>query len=161
MFAHNRPRYALQDELPPSIDHLATESALPLLTHNVSANAMLFNSPAARPKPLALNWDDRDLPEEVRGVHGGFDVIIMADVTYNTASFPVLVRTLASLINLSAPDRPPIVVLGYKERDSEERTLWTMVRDIGVTFEQVRTREGAGREPVEIWIGSCNSSVHV
>ena len=51
--------------------------------------------------PLALDWDDETLPEEVRTV-GTFDAIIMADVTYNTSSFPILVRTLDALIRLSS-----------------------------------------------------------
>ena len=93
------------------------------------------------------------LPSEVMAVEGGFDVIIMADVTYNTASFPALVRTLSRLLRLSPPDHPPIVVLGYKERDPEERTLWDMAKGIGVSFERVGERIGAGRDPVEIWIG--------
>ena len=79
----------------------------------------------------------------------------MADVTYNTASFPSLVRALSSLLRLSPPERPPVVLLGYKERDPEERTLWDMVKAIGVSFEKVGERIGAGREPVEIWIGTC------
>ncbi|PIL25291.1 hypothetical protein GSI_13180 [Ganoderma sinense ZZ0214-1] len=128
------------------------DSALPLLTHNVATNGILFKDPL-RPQPLALDWDEETLPSEVRTVEGGFDVIIMADVTYNTASFPALVRTLSRLLRLSPPDRPPIVVLGYKERDPEERTLWDMAKGIGVSFERVGERIGAGRDPVEIWVG--------
>ena len=131
----------------------SSESALPLLGHNVLTNGSLF-IPPARPTPLSLNWDDETLPAEVHAV-GGFDAIIMADVTYNTASFPSLVRTISSLIRLSPPTRSPVIVLGYKERDPEERTLWDMVKQIGVTLERVGERQGSGREPVEIWIGHC------
>ncbi len=81
----------------------------------------------------------------------------MADVTYNTASFPALVRTLDALIRLSPPGRSPTIIMGYKERDPEERTLWDMAKTVGVTFERVGERTGAGREPVEIWIGTCIS----
>ncbi|RPD52647.1 hypothetical protein L226DRAFT_460788 [Lentinus tigrinus ALCF2SS1-7] len=129
-------------------------SALPLLQHNITTNANLFSTPSSHPTPLELDWDE-PLPEDVRSVDGGFDAIVMADVTYNTASFPALVRTLDALLHLSPPGRSPTIVLGYKERDSEERTLWEMVKAIGVTFERVGERTGAGREPVEIWIGSC------
>ncbi|KAI0741358.1 putative methyltransferase-domain-containing protein [Daedaleopsis nitida] len=130
------------------------ESALPLLAHNVSTNDSLFIQ-STRPKPLALDWDDESFSEDICAA-GGFDAIIMADVTYNTASFPAFVRTLASLVRLSPPDRLPTIVLGYKERDPEERTLWEMVRGIGVTLERIGEREGAGREPVEIWVGKCD-----
>nr|VWO95929.1 Secreted protein 1 [Ganoderma boninense] len=128
------------------------DSALPLLEHNVTANDPLFKD-SLRPQPLALDWDEETLPSEVLAVEGGFDAIIMADVTYNTASFPALVRTLSRLLHLSPPDHPPIIVLGYKERDPEERTLWDMTKGIGVSFDRVGERIGAGRDPVEIWLG--------
>ncbi|KAI8996624.1 putative methyltransferase-domain-containing protein [Trametes punicea] len=135
------------------------ESAMPLLEHNISANGSLFSSSSTRPRPLVLDWDNEKLPEEVRAIESGFDAIVMADVTYNTASFPSLVRTLSSLIHLSPPSRPPLVVLGYKERDPAERTLWNMTKDIGVTFEQVGERKGAGGQAVEVWIGRCQTGV--
>ena len=75
----------------------------------------------------------------------------MADVTYNTASFPSLVRTLAQLIRLGP--RPPLVLLGYKERDVAERTLWNLVAEIGLKFEKISELTGAGGTPVEIWLG--------
>ena len=80
----------------------------------------------------------------------------MADVTYNTSSFPSLIRTLRSVIDLHDPSRKPeapFILLGYKERDVSERTLWDMARDIGVGFERIGGRDGAGGSPVEIWLG--------
>lgn len=85
----------------------------------------------------------------------------MADVTYNTASFPSLVRTLKSIIALhdsSDKPEPPLVLLGYKERDSAERTLWDMAREIGVDFLQVGERAGMGGQPIEIWLGHVHES---
>lgn len=76
----------------------------------------------------------------------------MADVTYNTASFPSLVRTLSKLLRISA--KPPVVILGYKERDPAERTLWEMAREIGITFDKIGERNGAGGAPIEIWVGT-------
>ena len=83
----------------------------------------------------------------------------MADVTYNTASFPSLIRTLESLTRLRDPhgDRPPpLVLLGYKERDAAERSLWDMAREIGISFESVGARTGAGGNAVEIWMGRAH-----
>lgn len=80
----------------------------------------------------------------------------MADVTYNTASFPSLVRTLNNVIKLhdtSQKQKPPLILLGYKERDAAERTLWELVRKIGIVFTQVGERTGAGGSPVEVWLG--------
>ena len=75
----------------------------------------------------------------------------MADVTYNTASFPSLIRTLASLAK-SDGHTAPLVILGYKQRDPAERTLWKMAADIGLHFIQVGNRTGAGGASVEIWL---------
>ncbi|KAI0280062.1 hypothetical protein BC826DRAFT_1077492, partial [Russula brevipes] len=97
----------------------------------------------------------------------------MADVTYNTSSFPALLRTLASLFALSAlqrhddddgapapestgarEDREPLVVLAYKERDPAERQLWDMMaHGTGVVLECVGKQGGGGGLPVEIWLG--------
>jgi hypothetical protein len=100
----------------------------------------------------------------------------MADVTYNTSSFPALLQTLASLLALSAAhhvaddadDGPrsqeqerddrghnnPLVLLAYKERDPAERQLWDMMaRETGVVLECVGKQAGAGGLPVEIWLG--------
>lgn len=77
----------------------------------------------------------------------------MADVTYNTVSFPSLVRTMARLATPPKGHKMPLVLLGYKERDSAEHTLWPMAAKAGIYFTQVGSRTGAGGEPVEIWLG--------
>jgi protein N-lysine methyltransferase METTL21D len=94
----------------------------------------------------------------------------MADVTYNTSSFPALLRTLTSLLALSdhrhhcvagpgahepvALGSGSLVLLAYKERDPGERELWDMMaRETGVVLECVGKQAGAGGLPVEIWLG--------
>lgn len=91
----------------------------------------------------------------------------MADVAYNTSSFPALLSTLAALLALDDRDddgaeaiavaggaREPLVLLAYKERDPCERRLWGMMaRQVGVALERVGSEAGAGAPPVEIWIG--------
>jgi hypothetical protein len=134
-----------------------TESAMPLLQHNITAN----NSPV---EAAVLDWDEEELPQCVQEC-GAFDIIVyvhlgifaggppivhrMADVTYNTASFPSLVRSLKKLVNLS-PKRPR-VLLGYKERDSGERALWGMAGEAEITLQQVGQIPGGGGMAVEIW----------
>ena len=77
----------------------------------------------------------------------------MADVTYNTASFGALVRTLDNLLRLcESSSNSPMVLIGYKERDAAERTLWDMVSEIGLNLEKVGERVGAGGAPVEVWV---------
>lgn len=81
----------------------------------------------------------------------------MSDVTYNTASFPALIGTLSRLIMFSlsvAPVKPPLIILGYKERDIAERTLWEMAEKIGIHFEKAAQIPGAGGTPVEVWVGT-------
>lgn len=85
----------------------------------------------------------------------------MADVTYNTAAFPSLIRTVSEILRLRSAARTQdprleetMILLGYKERDPAERTLWRMMREIGVALERVDERRGAGGDPVEIWIGT-------
>ena len=64
----------------------------------------------------------------------------MADVTYNSDSFPELVSTMKSLIDLSpASTPPPMFLLGYKQRHPDERVLWDMAeKQAGVHFVKVR-----------------------
>jgi len=123
-------------------------SAMPLLQQNINAN----RSPV---KAGVLDWDDEEFPECVRQCEG-FDVLIMADVTYNTASFPSLVRTLKTLVNLST--RPPQVVLGYKERDTAERALWNMLSEAGLDLKLLGTVAGHGGSPVEVWATDRNDA---
>jgi hypothetical protein len=75
----------------------------------------------------------------------------MADVTYNTASFPPLVRTLSMLMRLGT--KPPLVLLGYKERDEAERTLWDLTSEAALDFKKIGERRGTGGAPVEVWLG--------
>ncbi|KAF9499516.1 hypothetical protein BDN71DRAFT_1463970 [Pleurotus eryngii] len=125
-------------------------SALPLLEHNIEINTALC-FPRRPPIPLALDWDE-ELPDVIQETDGA-ELIVMADVTYNTASFPALVKTLERLVKLSVRSgKQPLILLGYKERDEAERTLWDMVKEIGIDFQKVGEREGAGGFPVEIWI---------
>ncbi|KAF9077962.1 putative methyltransferase-domain-containing protein [Rhodocollybia butyracea] len=134
-------------------------SAMPLLEHNISANSHLFSRASGRPRPEVLDWD-KELPSYTQTLRGQLDAIVMADVTYNTASFPALIRTLTNLIALNAMENPPIILLGYKERDAAERTLWSMAEEIGIHFDRVGERQGAGGAPIEIWIGVVSSTVN-
>ncbi|KAF9266770.1 hypothetical protein L218DRAFT_996333 [Marasmius fiardii PR-910] len=137
-------------------------SAMPLLEHNISRNYHLFLNTHLTPLPKVLDWDE-DLPDFVSNISGNLDVIMylllrdvgtrMADVTYNTSSFPALIRTLSDLISLNPTNKPPVIVMGYKERDAAERSLWDMAQEIDIRFEKVAEMPGAGGIPIEIWIG--------
>ncbi|KAI5984289.1 putative methyltransferase-domain-containing protein [Pisolithus albus] len=132
-------------------------SALPLLQRNISSNNSLLST--VSPEPAALDWEVERLPDAIMSKFDtGLDVIVMADVTYNTASFPALISTLSRLVGFSRSkwaDRRPSILLGYKERDVAERTLWNMAKDAGIDFEQVGVVNGAGGAQIEIWVGNA------
>ncbi|THU93868.1 hypothetical protein K435DRAFT_756958 [Dendrothele bispora CBS 962.96] len=138
-------------------------SAIPLLEHNISINTHLFNSPTAletqnhptriqphTPIPSVLDWDS-PLPEFASSLpgRGNLDLIVMADVTYNTSSFPSLVRTIKDLVQIGSDpsssndngdniqkdenenqhrSNSPLILIGYKQRDLAERELFHMLQ---------------------------------
>ncbi|KAL5492426.1 hypothetical protein ACEPAI_3873 [Sanghuangporus weigelae] len=131
-------------------------SAMELLEVNLSDNAAYWHTPNSSSSSIqlaVLDWNEEDeekqFPTEIQ--ESGVDFIIMADVTYNTASFPSLIRTLSRLSTRA--HRSPSVLLAYKERDPDERRLWDMARGIGLHFDEIGRVPGAGDVPVEIYQG--------
>ncbi|KAG6826763.1 hypothetical protein H0H92_014539 [Tricholoma furcatifolium] len=123
-------------------------TAIPLIEHNIEGNATHLQN--TNLEAAVLDWDE-ELPNFIKEFSDGFDAIFMADVTYNTASFPSLVRTLSRVTCLGK--KSPLVLLGYKERDAAERSLWDLVGDIGLSLQRVGESVGAGGAPVEVWLG--------
>jgi hypothetical protein len=78
-------------------------------------------------------------------------------VTYNTASFPALLRTLSALLDppVLPPGRElPMFLLAYKQRDPGERELWSMLEGKGIKLRQIDEVRGAEEDGrVEIWVG--------
>lgn len=74
----------------------------------------------------------------------------MSDVTYNTSSFPALLKTITKLVEMR---EPPIILLGYKERDEAERGVWNLLGERGIRLEKIGQRLGAANPSVEIWLG--------
>lgn len=154
-------------------------SSMEVMEHNITQNDSLFTTRV--PVALILDWDE-GLPPQVLdvGSRGGFDMIVMADVTYNTSSFPALVNTLSALLALSpksttsdasestadeseitktarnANAEAPLILLAYKQRDPAERELWELLREkTSVQLVQVNALPGTGGEAVEIWVGQA------
>ncbi|VDC02987.1 unnamed protein product [Peniophora sp. CBMAI 1063] len=135
----NAPTKILSTDLPSSIE---------LMDYNVSGNASLY--PIHPPHPIVLDWDDDGIPREVADMEC-IDIIMAADITYNTASYPSLVGTLSRLL---AHSPEAIFLLAYKQRDLTERELWSMVSEhVSITLQKVDDVVGAGGQAVEIWIG--------
>lgn len=74
-----------------------------------------------------LDWE-KDLPSTVR--QRGFDLILVADCTYNPGSAPALVRTLDSLLTTSSE---AIIILATKVRHPSEAVFFDLMMDAGVT----------------------------
>jgi len=49
-------------------------SSMELMNYNIHANTALY--PHCRPTALPLDWDEEELPEAVRDVRGGFDLVV-------------------------------------------------------------------------------------
>jgi hypothetical protein len=77
----------------------------------------------------------------------------MADVTYNTTSFPSLLRTVDSTLRL-APGCE--VVLAYKERHETEREIWGDFEGIGLKMRKIDQVDGFGGAEVEVWLGAVD-----
>ncbi|TDL23856.1 hypothetical protein BD410DRAFT_746742 [Rickenella mellea] len=122
-------------------------SAMEVIDNNISSNSHLY--PDIVPQALVLDWDDEHLPPDLGSK---IDLIIMADVTYNTSSFPSLVATLERLKKVGR--EPPAVLLAYKERDAAERDLWNQVTRIGLELHEIDRVNGAGGAPIEIYFGT-------
>ncbi|KAN0088916.1 putative methyltransferase domain containing protein [Tylopilus felleus] len=139
---------------PGSIVTTDLPSAMPILQDNIASNRALLSK--CTPEAAVLDWDDAELAPPVQvQLEAGLDVIVMADVTYNTASFDALIATLSRLIQhckQKRDGRPPRVLMGYKERHPDERSLWDRAREIGLCFQQIGQVNGAGGNPVEIWL---------
>ncbi|KAF8547475.1 hypothetical protein OG21DRAFT_1378456, partial [Imleria badia] len=107
---------------PGSIVTTDLPSAIPILQYNMRK---------CTPEAAVLDWDH---PFKLSWWPDWTSSCTMADVTYNTASFPALIGTLSRLIQLCKPKgngRPPRVLMGYKERHPDERSLWDRAKDTG------------------------------
>jgi hypothetical protein len=77
----------------------------------------------------------------------------MADVTYNTSSFPSLIRTVDSVLRLVPGCE---VVLAYKERHETERRILGMFESIGLRMRKIDHIYGFGAAEVEVWLGGVD-----
>lgn len=131
---------------------------MPLVEINLASNRSLFE-PQSDVRGLALDWESPSLPSWVYDDASlPVDLVIMADVTYNVAIFPWLLRTVLSVLRPQpsvVQNRPTLVLLAWKERDptGAEKDLWVMAEKEGLKFEMVGADEGHGGMPVEYWVG--------
>ena len=77
----------------------------------------------------------------------------MADVTYNTSSFPSLLRTVDSILRLAPSCQ---VVLAYKERHEAEGEIWGMFEGVGLRMQKIDQVHGFGGAEVQVWLGGVD-----
>lgn len=65
------------------INIINTESAIPLLNHNIASNLSLC--PDNAPKAAVLDWEDEDLPQSVKSL-GNLDVVLYVPSSFPTRS---------------------------------------------------------------------------
>lgn len=132
-----------------------------MIIHPLQSASFVFDfTSSPRPKP---NYGERETPPGLVILRrsqpakiacllpGSLADISAADVTYNTASFPSLLKTLTSLLSHA---RAPKLLLAYKERDPGERELWGLLEQRGVMLELVGKIRGAEEDgQVEIYVG--------
>jgi len=80
----------------------------------------------------SLDWETRPYPEWTTAEH--FDLIVMADVTYNTATFLALADTLEHL--LRSGSKGSRVICCGKRRHDEEEGFWRLVKERGFIVER-------------------------
>lgn len=131
-------------ELSTISESLTTESAMEIMEENVALNGV-----GERVRADVLDWD-APLPKWT----GRVPVVVAADVTYNTASFPALIATLERLLKPQGEEEEtPLLLLAYKQRDASERDLWTMLAARGIGAVMVDKVVGAEEHgQVEIWV---------
>jgi hypothetical protein len=99
---------------------------------NIRLNASQRPGLAQNASFRVLDWEKHPYPEWTRTET--FDLIVMADVTYNTATFEALANTLEHL--LTTGSSAARVICCGKRRHDEEEQFWNIVRKRGFVIDQ-------------------------
>ena len=95
---------------------------------NISAHSHLKRNISFRP----LDWEHRPFPPWTGNEK--FDLIAMADVTYNTATFMALADTLEHLLRTGS--RGARIVCCSKRRHDEEEAFWRIILNRGFAIHE-------------------------
>ena len=106
--------------------------AKPLVEQNIQLNLQQFPHLQRNTQFRELDWETNPYPEWT--VTENFDLIVMADVTYNTATFIALADTLEHLLRHGSKGSK--VICCGKRRHDEEEGFWKLVRKRGFTVEK-------------------------
>ena len=113
--------------LVPSAQVLLTDlpEAMDVLAANI---ALASPAPGATLERCVLEWGAEMLPDAA-ATRRAFDLVLVADCTYNADSLPALVRTLSGLL---ARSDAPVVLVGMKVRHASERAFFGLMEEAGL-----------------------------
>lgn len=119
-----------------------------IVRRNVSSNNPTGSSKVAF---QAVDWED-PLPVALRET--SFDIVLVADCTYNPDSSPALVRTLAAII---ARSPEAIVVIAMKVRHSSEAVFFDLMAEAGFVVHNsttltLPTSDSEEEESVDVYV---------
>jgi hypothetical protein len=103
-----------------------------LIADNIILNSDQFPTLHHHVSFRELDWETRPFPEWT--VQDRFEVIVMADVTYNTATFAPLAGTLEHLLRTGSKGAK--VVCCGKRRHDEEEEFWRIIKNMGFKLDK-------------------------
>ena len=103
-----------------------------LVDKNIHLNASPKNKLTQHASFRVLDWETQPYPEWTSVER--FDLIVMADVTYNTATFVALANLLEHLLKTGS--RGAKVICCGKRRHDEEKQFWKIVGERGFAIDQ-------------------------
>ncbi|KAI9724527.1 MAG: hypothetical protein M1812_000595 [Candelaria pacifica] len=141
---------SLAKQLPNSRILLTDTSEAQALT-NRNIDSFLSSSPTISTISFEiLQWEET-IPEKVAKLN--FDLILVADCTYNPSSVPALVTTLSALIRRSSH---PLIVIAMKVRHESEKNFFDLMakaglKEVGHTIVQLPGAFEDSEEKVDIY----------
>ena len=103
-----------------------------LVEENIRINNDKFNDLKRNAQFRELDWEKKPYPEWTKTEE--FDLVVMADVTYNTATFVPLADTLEHLLRHGAKGAK--VVCCGKRRHGDEEEFWKLVQMRGFILKE-------------------------
>jgi hypothetical protein len=117
----------------PNVEVVMTDlpDAAPLVDENIRINIAQYPHLKRNASFRTLDWEEQPYPEWTTVEK--FNLIVMADVTYNTATFEALVNTLRHLSQTGSKGAK--VICCGKRRHEEEEGFWQLIREKGFVIQ--------------------------
>lgn len=135
------------------------EEALEIATANLAQDYNRLGDSTVEPEYLVLDWTE-ELPSRI--AEKTFNLILVADCTYNSDVVPALVDTLKRLTNKSPK---ALIAVGLKRRHDSESIFFDLMNEAGLKTVEVHTERSGmfdgdqtGREEeIEVHVFAADS----